>query len=138
MALIGTIEDIVFRNDENGYTVAKLEKDGSLITVVGKFIDVQVGANVTLEGKFEKSKFGIQYAFTSYELTLPKTIAGIEKYLGSGLIRGVGPITAKRIVEHFGGDTLDIMEYNPEKLAEIKGISDKKAIEIGFSFREHK
>lgn len=138
MALIGTIEDIVFRNDENGYTVAKLEKDGSLITVVGKFIDVQVGANVTLEGKFEKSKFGIQYAFTSYELTLPKTIAGIEKYLGSGLIRGVGPITAKRIVEHFGEDTLDIMEYNPEKLAEIKGISDKKAIEIGFSFREHK
>ena len=138
MALTGTIEDIVFRNDENGYTVAKLEKDGSLVTVVGKFIDVQIGANVTLEGKFEKSKFGIQYAFTSYELTLPKTIAGIEKYLGSGLIRGVGPITAKHIVEHFGKDTLEVLEYTPEKLAVIKGISDKKAIEIGFSYREHK
>ena len=138
MALIGTIEDIVFRNDENGYTVAKLEKDGSLVTVVGKFIDVQIGANVTLEGKFEKSKFGIQYAFTSYELTMPKTIAGIEKYLGSGLIRGVGPITAKHIVEHFGKETLEVLEYTPEKLSQIKGISEKKAIEIGFSYREHK
>ena len=138
MALIGTIEDIVFRNEENGYTVAKLEKDGSLVTVVGKFIDVKVGAMVTLEGKFERSKFGVQYAFTSYELTQPKTIAGIEKYLGSGLIRGVGPITAKRIVETFGTDTLEIMEYAPEKLASIKGISEKKALEIGMSYREHK
>ncbi len=138
MALVGTIEDIVFRNEENGYTVAKLEKDGSLVTVVGKFIDVKVGAMVTLEGKFERSKFGVQYAFTSYELTQPKTIAGIEKYLGSGLIRGVGPITAKRIVETFGTDTLEIMEYAPEKLASIKGISEKKALEIGMSYREHK
>ena len=138
MALVGTIEDIVFRNEENGYTVAKLEKDGSLVTVVGKFIDVKVGAMVTLEGKFERSKFGVQYAFTSYELTQPKTIAGIEKYLGSGLIRGVGPITAKRIVETFGTDTLEIMEFAPEKLASIKGISEKKALEIGMSYREHK
>ena len=138
MALIGVIDDIVYRNDENGYTVAKLEKDGSLVTVVGKFIDVQIGANVTLEGKFEKSKFGVQYAFTSYELTQPKTIAGMEKYLGSGLIRGVGPITAKRIVEHFGKDTLEVLEYTPERLSEIKGISEKKAVEIGFSYREHK
>ena len=138
MALVGTIEDIVFRNDENGYTVAKLEKDGSLVTVVGKFIDVKVGAMVTLEGKFERSKFGVQYAFTSYELTQPKTIAGLEKYLGSGLIRGVGPITAKRIVETFGTDTLEILEYTPEKLSAIKGISEKKALEIGMSYREHK
>ena len=138
MALVGTIEEIVFRNEENGYTVAKLEKDGSLVTVVGKFIDVKVGAMVTLDGKFERSKFGVQYAFTSYELTQPKTIAGIEKYLGSGLIRGVGPITAKRIVETFGTDTLEIMEFAPEKLASIKGISEKKALEIGMSYREHK
>lgn len=138
MALCGTIDEIVFRNEENGYTVAKLEKDESLITVVGKFIDVQVGAEVSLEGKFEKSKFGIQYAFTSYELTLPKTIAGIEKYLSSGLIRGVGPITAERIVAEFGKDTLEVLEYNPERLSRIKGISEKKAIEIGFSFKEHK
>mgnify|MGYP005757778595 FL=1 len=138
MALIGTIEDIVFRNDENGYTVAKLEKDGSLVTVVGKFIDVQIGATVSLEGKFERSKFGVQYAFTSYELSQPKTIAGIEKYLGSGLIRGVGPITAKNIVEKFGKDTLEVLEYTPEKLSQIRGISEKKAVEIGFSYREHK
>ena len=138
MALIGTIDDIVFRNEENGYTVAKLEKDGTLVTVVGKFIDVKIGAMVSLEGKFERSKFGVQFAFTSYELTQPKTIAGMEKYLGSGLIRGVGPITAKRIVDVFGADTLEIIEYSPEKLATIKGISEKKALEIGMSFREHK
>ena len=119
MALKGTIEDIVYRNDENGYTVARLEKDNSIVTVVGKFIDIQVGANVSLEGKFEKTKYGVQYAFTSYEISMPKSIAGIEKYLGSGLIKGVGPITAKKIVERFGEDTLDVLEYTPQKLAQI-------------------
>lgn len=138
MALKGTIEDIVYRNDENGYTVARLEKDDGVVTVVGRFIDVQVGANVTLEGKFEKTKYGVQYSFTSYEISMPKSIAGIEKYLGSGLIKGVGPITAKKIVERFGADTLDILEYSPQKLAQVNGISEKKAIEIGFSFKEHR
>lgn len=138
MALIGTIEDIVYRNEENGYTVARLEKDDSVVTVVGKFIDVQVGANVKLEGKFEKTKYGVQYSFQSYEMSMPKSLAGIEKYLGSGLIKGIGPITAKKIVEKFGTDTLDILEYSPQKLAAINGISEKKAIEIGFSFKEHR
>ncbi len=138
MALKGTIEDIVYRNDENGYTVARLEKDDSVVTVVGKFIEIQVGANVTLEGKFEKTKYGVQYAFSSYEISMPKSIAGIEKYLGSGLIKGVGPITAKKIVERFGEETLDVLEYTPQKLAQINGISEKKAIEIGFSFKEHR
>lgn len=138
MALIGTIEDIVYRNEENGYTVARLEKDDSVVTVVGKFIDVQVGANVKLEGKFEKTKYGVQYSFQSYEMSMPKSLAGIEKYLGSGLIKGIGPITAKKIVDKFGTDTLDILEYSPQKLAAINGISEKKAIEIGFSFKEHR
>ncbi len=138
MAITGTIEEIVFRNDENGYTVARLEKDDTLVTIVGKFIDIQVGSTVTVEGKFEKSKFGLQYVFTSYEVEQPKTIAGMEKYLASGLIRGVGPITARNIVQHFGSATLEVMEYAPERLAEIKGISEKKAIEIGLNYREHK
>ncbi len=138
MALIGTIEDIVYRNEENGYTVARLEKDDSVVTVVGKFIDVQVGASVKLEGKFEKTKYGVQYSFQSYEMSMPKSLAGIEKYLGSGLIKGIGPITAKKIVDKFGTDTLDILEYSPQKLAAINGISEKKAIEIGFSFKEHR
>ena len=138
MALTGTIEDIVYRNEENGYTVARLEKDDSVVTVVGKFIDVKIGAQVTLDGKFEKTKYGVQYAFSSYEMSLPKSLAGIEKYLGSGLIRGVGPITAKKIVERFGTETLDILEYSPQKLSQISGISEKKAIEIGFSFKEHR
>ena len=138
MALVGTIEDIVYRNDENGYTVARLSKDDSVVTVVGKFIDIQVGATVSLDGKFERTKYGVQYAFDTYEVSLPKSLEGIEKYLGSGLIRGVGPITAKKIVEKFGADTLDILEYTPQKLAQINGISEKKAVEIGFSFKEHR
>ncbi len=138
MALIGTIEDIVYRNEENGYTVARLDHDDGIITVVGKFVDVQVGSEVKLEGKFEKTKYGVQYAFETYEISLPTSIAGLEKYLGSGLIRGVGPATAKKIVEHFGKDTLDVLEYMPDRLAEISGISKKKATEIGFSFKEHR
>ena len=138
MALTGTIEEIVYRNDENGYTVARLEKEDSLVTVVGKFIDIQIGSLVKLEGKFERTKYGVQYSFDSYEISLPKTLAGIEKYLGSGLIRGVGPITAKKIVDHFGENTIDILEYSPQKLAEISGISEKKATDIGFSFKEHR
>ncbi len=137
MALSGIIEDIVFRNDENGYTVARLERDESVVTIAGKFIDVQIGAEVTLEGKFEKTKYGVQYSFSSYQMSAPKSLAGIEKYLGSGLIRGVGPITAKKIVERFGKDTLDVLEYSPQKLSQIVGISEKKAVEIGFSFKEH-
>ncbi|MGN1201188.1 MAG: ATP-dependent RecD-like DNA helicase [Candidatus Caccovivens sp.] len=138
MALTGTIEDIVYRNEENGYTVARLEKDDSVVTVVGKFIDVQVGSLVTLDGKFEKTKYGVQYAFSSYEISMPQSLEGIEKYLGSGLIKGVGPITAKKIVERFGKDTLDILEYSPQKLAQVSGISEKKAVEIGFSYKEHR
>lgn len=138
MALVGTIEDIVYRNEENGYTVARLSKDESVVTVVGKFIDIQVGSMVSLEGKFEKTKYGVQYAFDTYEISMPQSLEGIEKYLGSGLIRGVGPITARKIVERFGSETLDVLEYAPQKLAQINGISDKKAIEIGFSFKEHR
>ncbi len=138
MALTGVIEEIIYRNDENGYTVAKVEKDDSEVTVVGKFVEIQIGANVTLEGKFEKTKYGVQYAFSSYEISMPTSVAGIEKYLGSGLIKGVGPITARKIVEHFGKQTLDILEYAPQKLAEINGISRNKAEEIGFSFKEHR
>ena len=138
MAITGTIEDIVYRNEENGYTVARLEKDDSVVTIVGKFIDIQIGSLVTLDGKFEKTKYGVQYSFDTYEISMPKSLDGIEKYLGSGLIRGVGPITARKIVEHFGVDTLDVLEYAPQKLAQINGISEKKAIEIGFSFKEHR
>ena len=138
MALTGTIEDIVYRNDENGYTVARLENDDNFVTVVGKFIDIQVGAMVTLNGKFEKTKYGVQYVFDTYEMSMPKSLEGIEKYLGSGLIRGVGPVTAKKVVERFGEETLDVLEYAPHKLSQIQGISEKKATEIGFSFKEHR
>ena len=138
MALTGTIESIVYRNEENGYTVSRLETDNGDVTVVGKFIDIQVGSLVTLNGKYEKTKYGVQYVFETYEVSMPKSLEGIEKYLGSGLIKGVGPITAKKIVEFFGEETLDVLEYAPHKLSFIAGISEKKATEIGFSFKEHR
>jgi len=139
MRIEGTLEEVIFRNDENGYTVAIFDFKGTMTTIVGRLISANEGENLTLEGEFVKNKkYGYQFAFNSYEITLPKTLAGIERYLSSGLIRGVGPITAKNIVEKFKDQTFDIIEMAPEKLAEIKGISKDKAFDIGCKFKELK
>ncbi len=139
MEIIGVIESIVFRNEENGYTVAKLETSQALITVVGKFLQVAVGESLKLNGEFiTNSKFGRQFSFEHYETIHPTTLEGIEKYLGSGLIKGVGPVTAKAIVNKFKKDTLVVMEFSPSELATVKGVSEKKAISIGESFQEIK
>ncbi len=139
MTIEGVIENVVFRNEENGYTVAKLLGENKKFTVVGKFMQVAVGENVKLEGNFvTNSRYGEQFSFDAYEIIYPKTLAGIEKYLGSGLIRGVGPVTAKSIVKEFKHDTLTIIEYAPEKLEKIHGISKKKAQGIGESFKDTK
>lgn len=139
MKIEGTLEDIVYRNEENGYTVGLLDFNGTLVTIVGKMISANIGENLTVEGEFAvNKKYGYQFAFTNYEVVLPKTLAGIEKYLSSGLIRGVGPITAKNIVKTYKEDTFAIIEMAPEKLAKIKGISLSKAQEIGDKFKELK
>ncbi|MGI5842027.1 MAG: ATP-dependent RecD-like DNA helicase [Christensenellales bacterium] len=136
MEITGVIESIVFRNEENGYTVAKMSTTDAFITAVGKFLQVSEGENFILTGEFvTNSKFGRQFAFTSYESIMPTSLEGIERYLGSGLIKGVGAITAKAIVNKFKQDTLVVMEYTPEKLATVKRISEKKALEIGESFQ---
>lgn len=139
MTIEGPIEEIIFRNDENGYTVFLLDFKGTLTTCVGKLVSANIGENLSLEGEFvNNSKYGFQFAFTSYEVVLPTTLAGIEKYLSSGLIKGVGPVTAKNIVQTFKEQTFDIIEMSPSSLAQIKNISMKKALEIGEKFKELK
>ena len=131
MILEGTIEEIIFRNDDNGYTVAVLEHNEQYSTVVGKFLSINIGENVRLVGDFvTNQKYGEQFSFTSSEVVFPSTVEGIEKYLASGLIKGVGPVTAKAIVKEFKEDTLEIIEMFPERLEKIRGISKNKAIEI--------
>ena len=135
MVLTGLIEEIVYRNDDNSYTVAVLDVNGEPITAVGKFPPVSEGENVEVSGEFIKhSKYGEQFAVKTIKVSTPTSAEGIIRYLSSGLIKGIGPITAFNIVAKFGKDTLDIMEFNPSRLAEVKGISSKKAMEIGEAF----
>lgn len=134
----GVIERIKFRNEDNGYTVAVVSSNDDEITVVGKFLTINIGETFKFFGDFSTSKFGEQFEVEHYEPIEPKTEKGIIKYLSSGLIRGVGPVTAKSIVKEFGKDTLEVIEFNPEKLLKIKGISRKKIEVISQSFLDVK
>ena len=139
MQIEGPIEEIIFRNEQNGYTVFVIDFKTTPVVCVGKLINANIGENLSLEGEYvNNSKYGYQFSFNSYEVVLPTTLSGIEKYLSSGLIKGVGPITAKNIVKHFGKQTFDIIEMSPSSLAEVKNISMKKALEIGDKFNELK
>lgn len=139
MQIEGPIEEIIFRNEQNGYTVFGIDYNTTPVICVGKLINANIGENLSLEGDFvNNSKYGRQFAFSSYEVILPTTLVGIEKYLSSGLIKGVGPITAKNIVQHFKEQTFNVIEMNPSMLAEVKNISMKKALDIGDKFKELK
>lgn len=139
MQIEGSIEEIIFRNDTNGYTVFVLDFKTNPVVCVGKLINANIGESISLEGEFvNNAKYGYQFAFTSYEVVLPTSLSGIERYLSSGLIKGVGPKTAHYIVEHFKENTFDIIEMSPTSLAEVKNISLKKALEIGEQFKELK
>ena len=139
MKIEGVLEDIIYRNEENGYTVALLDFNGTMVTIVGKMISANIGENLSVEGEYSNNKkYGYQFSFNNYEVVLPKTLAGIEKYLSSGLIKGVGPVTAKNIVKTFKEDTFAVIEMAPEKLASVKGISKNKAYEIAEKFKELK
>ena len=138
MNLTGEVDNIVFRNEYNGYTVLDIDCHGELITCVGKFPKISGGENVELQGDFVKNKYGDQFAVTHAKILPPNTSEGIVKYLCSGLIKGIGPVTANAIVEKFGQDTLYVMEFNPSKLAEVKGVSKSKAETIATAFLEVK
>ena len=131
MKIKGTVLDIVFCNAENGYTVVSLEVDGCQVTAVGTLPLLTSGEVLSLEGKYiMHPKFGCQFEISSYRFDTPDSLDGIAKYLSSGLIKGVGEKTAEKIVKHFGKDTLAVIEKDPNKLAEIKGISKAKALDI--------
>lgn len=140
MFIQGTIEDIIYRNDENGYTVALVSvNDAKLETVVGKFLKVNKGEIYRFEGEFvENKRYGKQFSFTSYEVVTPSDEEGIIKFLSSGLIHGVGEVTARNIVKEFGKETLEIIEFAPDKLIKVKGISKTKADVISESLMEVK
>lgn len=133
--LRGYIEHIIYRNDDNGYTVLNLVADAGEITCVGLFRYADEGECVTLTGEYtEHSLYGRQFSVKSYEITPPEDTESIIRYLGSGAIKGIGDALARRIVREFGEDTFRIIEEDPLRLAEIKGISERKAREIAVQF----
>lgn len=139
--LRGLVERITYKNEENGYSVIKIRVKGSkeYIAAIGKLSDVNVGSIVTLYGGWEKNiKYGNQFKVERHEESLPSTIYGIEKYLGSCLINGVGPKYANKIVRYFGEETLKIIEECPERLSEIEGLGRNRIEKIKISWNEHK
>lgn len=133
----GYVEHIIFRNEENGYTVLNLKTDGQELTCVGTFQSVGEGELLEAAGEYtEHAVYGQQFRVETYETKVPKDSAALERYLGSGAIKGVGAALAARIIRRFGEDTLRIMQEEPERLAEIKGISEKKAREIAAQMAE--
>ncbi len=133
----GYVEHIIFRNAENGYTVFELAGGEEEMTCTGVFGYLNEGDFVSLEGKIvEHPMYGTQMQVSSYELKPPEDVVAIQRYLGSGAIKGIGETMAGRIVKKFGADTFRIMEEEPERLAEIKGISERKAREIAVQVEE--
>lgn len=139
MILLGDIEDIIYRNEENNYTVVGVNSNNQYITCVGKFPNVVEGQRVQMQGNVVKNnKYGEQFSVTDVKVMQPNTCEGIEKYLASGLIKGIGPITACAIVDKFKESTLEVIEFNPSLLSTVKGVSKQKAEQIAEAFMELK
>src|SRR3954449_10531807 len=140
--LQAVLERITYANEETGYTIARVATDRSgsdLVTVVGALLGVQPGESLRLVGRWgSHPKYGRQFEVESYTTVLPATVQGIERYLGSGLIKGIGPRTASRIVGHFGVDTLRVIEEEPGRLVEVAGLGPKRTAMIGRAWEEQK
>lgn len=135
----GYVEHIIFQNSDNGYTVMNLVTEGEEVICVGAAKGLTQGENIAAEGEYvEHPLYGTQFKMTGYRIVMPEDRAGIERYLGSGAIKGVGPALAARIVSRFGEDTFRIIEEEPERLTEIRGISERKAREIAVLMEEKK
>ena len=135
----GIVDSIVFRNDVNGWTVASIRLDGSRgsISAVGVMPFLSAGEHAIFDGELtEHRDYGQQIKVISYETTRPETKSGVEKFLGSGLVKGVGPATAKLIVQYFGAKALDVLEAEPDRLTEVPGIGPKRAAMIAESFAQ--
>ncbi|SHJ70921.1 exodeoxyribonuclease V alpha subunit [Anaerobranca californiensis DSM 14826] len=139
--LTGVVERITFQNEENGFSVIKIKVKNSpdLITVVGNLASVNIGSIIKLTGYWKvDSKFGKQFVVVDYQELVPATTYGIQKYLGSGLIKGIGPVYAKKIVEKFKENSIKIIEETPEKLLEVEGIGPKRVEMIKKGWQEQK
>jgi exodeoxyribonuclease V alpha subunit len=138
--LSGTVESIVFYNPDNGYTVCRfMTQNGDLLTIVGNFPPISPGETMKIKGKWELNpKFGRQLHVENYIPVLPSSIKGIEKFLSSGMIKGIGPVLAKRIIRKFGEETMDILSKSPEKIRQVEGVGSAKLKEIKRSWNEHK
>ena len=135
----GYVEHIVYRNEDNGYTVFNLNNDDGELTCVGNFLFIEEGELLNLSGGYTTHKlYGMQFSVESSEVCEPEDLVSIERYLGSGAVKGLGAALAGRIVRRFKEDTFRIIEEEPERLAEVKGISERKAREIALQVEEKK
>src|SRR5512145_1404154 len=141
ITLSGAVERITYTNQENGYTIARFQTDNrfGLITVVGALAEVHPGARLKIEGRWKTHpKYGDQFEIERYVEEMPATVEGIKRYLGSGLIKGVGPVMAKRIAEKFGRYTLEVIENDIGRLAEVEGIGPKRVKMIARAWEAQK
>ncbi|NMA33620.1 MAG: ATP-dependent RecD-like DNA helicase [Clostridiaceae bacterium] len=135
----GIIEGIIYKNEANGYTVCEIASGRKLITAVGYMPFINEGETIKANGRWVRHPdYGDQFKVELYEKVLPHTAEAIEKYLASGIVKGVGPVTAKKIVDRFGASALDVISNEPERLSEIKGISLAKAMDIGRALNEQR
>ena len=138
MELIGEIEDVIYYNETNSYMIAEFDTEEEQTTIVGYLPFIGKGDSLKVIGNFvEHKKYGRQFKVDTFEKLMPQTVGALEKYLANGNIKGVGEALAKRIVNKFGEDTVNIFKTEPQKLAQIRGISERKAIEIAESFIEN-
>jgi exodeoxyribonuclease V alpha subunit len=139
--LRGVVERVTYANAENGYSVIRLAVKGKqdLVTVVGNLADVNAGESLELEGVWTRHRqYGRQFKVLNYRTVLPATAEGIQKYLGSGLIKGIGPVMAGRIVTKYGVDTLDVIEHEPQRLLDVLGIGPRRVAKIASAWEEQK
>ena len=137
MEIKGSIEDIIYQNETNGYTICEIETEDENITAVGYLPFINKGDSLKIIGKFVvHQEYGRQFKIDTFEKLMPETTDAIEKYLSGGIIKGIGPATAKKIVKTFGEDTISVFKFEPLKLANIKGINETKAIQMAQEFNE--
>jgi len=137
----GFLERITYYNEENDFVVAKLQEKGKreMTTIVGNLSGINPGESLKLSGRWvHNKKFGEQFQVETFEVTVPATVHGIRKYLGSGLIKGIGPIMAERIVKQFALETLEVIEKRPDRLSEVDGIGPKRVTMITKAWEDQK
>ena len=138
MEIKGEVTDIIYQNEVNSYTIAVFDTEEEETTIVGYLPFVKSGDTLKVEGRFvEHKEYGRQFKVETFEKLMPETLGALEKYLSNGSIKGIGPATAKKIIKKFGEDTINIFKFEPEKLAQIKGITETKAKEMAESFLEN-